>query len=87
MSKIEWKGSDWEQPEGPDEDWCDCDETTGWMLHIEEGHASLHHSCGKESWLSAHDYVDLWMELPVTVEVHVQRRADDIDVEATINPA
>lgn len=57
---------DAEPLEPVDPDYCECGETTGWTLVVEEGGASLLHSCGKPSWLYPED---IWIEVPVTLDV------------------
>ena len=62
---------DWEAVETDpgsilDDDYCQCNERDGWTLEIEEGQATLRHSCGKPSWLLPED---IFAEVPVTVTV------------------
>ena len=53
-------------PQYPVDNYCECNNTSDWTLEVEEGHASLRHSCGKLSWLEPED---LWFEAAVTVTI------------------
>ena len=54
------------RPSDLDDDYCQCNERDGWTLEVEEGQATLRHSCGKQSWLLPED---IFAEVPVTVTV------------------